>query len=269
MEWQLHVGRTVAVFNKQRRHADEKANLPAISHHWWEQWNTWVTLLDDIRQKNIAAVLRVYGCAYRLDLEYFDHIQSTWIDWQHEAYNLWKYSGNGQTRALAVQTRLLFSPTWPGNKVVLPEKKKNRCKWQLVLGYMVFHVEGLTKVSVPIAYFWVCDFPSSFMQWASSLLNTIPCLCCALSKQTLWTPVNFNKLVFENAYFQVPATDSTSPVVSVSVRLSSLLLLLYCYICSLASCCYPSADDSIIVHAPIVYITYITVTCIILQHTMV
>ena len=150
MEWQLHVGRTVAVFNKQRRHADEKANLPAISHHWWEQWNTWVILLDDIRRKNIAAAFRVYGCAYRLDLEYFDHIQSTWIDWQHEAYNLWKYSGNGQTRALAVHTRLLFSPTWPGNKAnVLPENTDASClvwlKWQLVLGYMVFHVRASQK----------------------------------------------------------------------------------------------------------------------------
>jgi len=103
----------------------------------------------------------------------------------------------------------------------------------------------------------------------SNLLNTIPYLCCALSKPVVWLPVIFSKLDFENACLQVPASDSASPVVSVSVQLSSLLLLLYCYICSLASCCCPSAGDSIIVHAPFVYIAYITSTCIILQHTMV
>jgi len=29
-------------------HTDKKTNLPAIPHHRREQWNTWVTLLNDI-----------------------------------------------------------------------------------------------------------------------------------------------------------------------------------------------------------------------------
>ena len=47
---------------------------------------------------------------------------------------------------------------------------------------------------------------------------------------TVWLMVILNKPVFENADLHVPAADSVSPVVSVSVPLSSLLLLLYCVV---------------------------------------
>jgi len=93
----------------------------------------------------------------------------------------------------------------------------------------------------------------------NTLLNTISHLRWALFKPTVWPLVILNKPVFDNTCLQVPATDSASPVVRVSVPLSSLLLLLYCYICSLTNCCCTSAGDSIVVHIPFVYITYTTV----------
>jgi len=61
----------------------------------------------------------------------------------------------------------------------------------------------------------------------------------------------FNKPVFENAGFHVLATNSASPVVSVSVLLSLLLLFVYCYICSLANSSCLTASDSIFYRFPL------------------
>ena len=55
----------------------------------------------------------------------------------------------------------------------------------------------------------------------NTLLNTISHLRWALFKPTLWLLVILNKPVFDNTCLQVPATDSASPVVRVSVPLSS------------------------------------------------